>query len=134
MRSCITEFKLHGRESAIDKAFEEFDLDRTGLLERAEVAVLMAQAARALTYFHRAPGAERKKAVQELIQVYTDLNARCEKLDEDDPDVEVEIGFNRVEMPLLQALHALCGEQFETPEEWQSWWATHKNEDWQDDP
>jgi hypothetical protein len=46
VRSCMEEFKLQGKQAAIDRAFQELDTTKDGQLERAEVAAFMEQAAK----------------------------------------------------------------------------------------
>ena len=101
-----------------------------------KAAPIVAGAIRGLSFYPRAPGKDRKRIVQKLVAVYAHVDRLYEKYraDEDaEPDLDLEKGFNQVEVPFLTALQVLTGVRCESAAEWQEWWKEHKGDPW-DDP
>jgi respiratory burst oxidase len=51
VRNCMKDFKVKGKQAALDRAFNDLDASKNGLLEREEVAAFMEQAAREIKLF-----------------------------------------------------------------------------------
>jgi hypothetical protein len=94
-------------------------------------APVVAGAARALARYREADPALRKRVVGVLVEIYRDLDRRSrEERARSDPDPEVEVAFQQIEVPMLASLRALSGAQFENADDWVRFWATARDEDW----
>lgn len=94
-------------------------------------AAVVVGAVNALARFREADPKLRKRVVGELVAVYSDLDSKYRvEHAKPEPSSELETAFQQVEKPLLDGLRALSGAQFENSEDWKTWWATAKTEDW----
>jgi hypothetical protein len=94
-------------------------------------SVVVAGAARALGRYREAEPKVRKHAVEKMVAVYADLDAkyRAEHA-KPAPNAELETSFQLIETPMLGSLRSLTGQKFENATDWSKWWATAKDVDW----
>ena len=128
LATLIESLGQQARVEVLDTVLDHLSIDS----DKAEMTVPVSVAAlRAVRRFREAPAKVRKQLVERLVRDYTELDRRFEaKRESDRPDPGLELAFNSLEVPFLQALQELTGESCRSAPDWREWWEEHRNLDW----
>lgn len=122
-------------EALGDQALPEFGPKILAFLRSSEPlgedSLVLVGAVRALARYQSAAGDLRKSMVGSMVDLYQRVDEIYRQADQKDKvDDEMDIGFNRLEPALLDALGRLTGRNLRTAGEWKEWFEANRNENW----